>query len=492
MHKTASRFNMLTRSMTSVALVSAVITMAAFAQAQAPPQPEAAQLLDAERELAQPERVPSTPRGLPDVAAVFETQKDKVVGVRTEASQTVGTPLFGTRAVPRQGQGSGFIVDERGYILTNHHVVADAQKIEVVLEERGRTYTAKLIGFDEMTDLALIKIEPDRSLKPVEFGDSDTIRVGEWVVAIGNPFGLEYSVTTGIVSAKGRRLGHGLYDDFLQTDASINPGNSGGPLFDLQGRVIGVNTAIIRDGQGIGFAVPVSMVAQILPQLKDRGYVVRGYIGASLMRLTDTIAETFDHAIEADSGVLIASLEPEGPAHRAGLHVGDVVTRFGDRDVRTMQELLLIVASTQPGSTVPLGVIREGKPVDLSIRIAERPDTNRPAQRGGAPPSLDEGASKPPSLGLHVSPTTPAIAQEKGMARGERGAVLDGLESRSPLHGALRPGDVIVQAGSDKVTDPASLARVLRDYPRDRPIRMIVWRGGRKIFVAARLMPESP
>ena len=277
---------------------------------------------------------PASPGGLPDVASVFARQRDKVVSVTTEMAPSRAQAFMGSRA-PRVGQGSGFVVDAEGYIVTNYHVVAGAQKIEVVLKHGGERYPARLIGADEKTDIALLKINPQGKLEAVEFGSSRGTRVGEWVVAIGNPFGLDHSVTAGIVSAKGRNLGQGPYDDFLQTDASINPGNSGGPLFDLSGKVVGVNTAIIRDGQGIGFAVPIDMVKALLPQLRERGYVIRGFIGADLQRLSATLADSF--GLEREHGVLLGSVLQGGPAARAGLERGDVVTHFNGRRVRTVQ-----------------------------------------------------------------------------------------------------------------------------------------------------------
>jgi serine protease Do len=267
----------------------------------------------------------ATSYGLPNVSRVFEQQKNKVVAITSEiAGKKMVSPFFGRsfRSQPRVGQGSGFIVGEEGYILTNNHVVDGASEITVILKN-GDSYPAEVVGTDEKTDIALLKIEPDAKLPAVELGDSGDLRVGQWVVAIGNPFGLDYSVTAGIVSAKGRNIGHGPYDHFIQTDASINPGNSGGPLFNMKGEVIGVNTAIRRNGQGIGFAVPIDIVKRVIPQLRKHGYVSRGYLGAGIQALNDELAASF--GVEENAGVLIGSIVSDGPAARAGIRPGEII-----------------------------------------------------------------------------------------------------------------------------------------------------------------------
>ena len=437
------------------------------------------------------------PVALPDVATIFEQQKSKVVAVKTEMSQTQGNPFMGYQDVPRMGQGSGFIVDPDGYILTNYHVVGQAEKIEVLLEQGGERFDARLIGADEKTDLALLKIEVDRPLPAVKMGDSETTRVGEWVVAIGNPFGLEYSVTAGILSAKGRNLGQGLYDNFLQTDASINPGNSGGPLFNLRGEVIGVNTAIIRDGQGIGFAVPVNMAKQLLPQLRERGYVVRGYIGAGIQPLTAQLAEALDYAVEPEAGVLIGSLERGGPAAKAGLKIGDIITSFDGSPTPTVQKLLFAVAETSPGDRVRVEILREGEPRALDLEVTERPDAKRPElmreddkkkrERQSARPSGAAPAARATSavLGIQARDLDAQTARRLGLDRLE-GAYVDAIEAGSPAARALRPGDIIRQVGRDEIADVPGLERALEGLAPGDPVRMLVWRGGRTRFVAVR------
>lgn len=422
-------------------------------------------------------------KNLPDIAVVFEEQKDKVVAVQTEmARQNQGT-LFNSPNGPRVGQGSGFIVDAQGHIITNYHVVAGASKIVVNLAT-GKSYPAKLVGSDEKTDIALLKINPDGALPTVVFGRSDALRVGEWVVAIGSPFGLAHSVTAGILSAKGRNLGQGPYDDFLQTDASINPGNSGGPLFNLYGEVIGVNTAIIRDGQGIGFAVPVDIVKSILPQLKERGYVVRGYIGAGIQELSDELARSFK--LKTNEGVLVGSLTAEGPAAAASLQVGDVITTFGARRVTTTQELLFAVADTTPGTSVNVEFIRQGKKQTTQLKVVERPDTKRPAVTLGADKSSASSKPSQAKLGVETVELDQELATQLNL-KSPAGAYVRAVLPSTPAAGSLRAGDVIMQVNQYKVVRPADLDKILGSLDDARSLRMLVWRGGRSVFVALKL-----
>jgi serine protease Do len=427
-----------------------------------------------------PPRAAVAPSGLPDVASVFERQRDKVVSVTTEMAPSRAQVFMGSRA-PRVGQGSGFVVDVQGFIVTNYHVVAGAQKIEVVLKRGAERYPARLIGADEKTDIALIKIAPPPGgLEAVSFGSSGSTRVGEWVVAIGNPFGLDHSVTAGIVSAKGRNLGQGPYDDFLQTDASINPGNSGGPLFNLAGEVVGVNTAIIRDGQGIGFAVPIDLVKTLLPQLRERGYVVRGFIGADLQRLSSDLADSF--GLERDHGVLLGSVLRGGPAARAGLERGDVVTHFNARRVRSVQELLYAVAEAKPKDRVVVSFVRDGKTRKVTLEVAERPDSKRARlDQKEVDPDVE---ARGRDLGLELEALDARSARRMGLAR--TGAYVADVAPDSPASGALEPGDVIIQLGRDETPDPDAFRGALGKLADAEVVRMLVWRDGRSMFVAVR------
>lgn len=421
-------------------------------------------------------------RHLPDVATVFDEQKSKVVAVKTEMARRQNNRSLFSSNQPRVGQGSGFFVDAKGHIITNYHVVAGASKIEVNTAA-GKKYKAKLIGADQKTDIALLKITPKTKIDYVKLGDSSKSRVGEWVVAIGSPFGLEYSVTTGILSAKGRNLGQGPYDDFLQTDASINPGNSGGPLFNLYGEVIGVNTAIIRDGQGIGFAVPVDIVKSILPQLKSRGYVVRGYIGAGIQKLTSDLAKSFK--LPSGHGVLIGSISKNGPAEKAQLRVGDVVVKFNKRRVKTVQALLFAVAETRPGSTVPVELVRDGKTMTVQLTVVERPDSSRKKTQSliNRPGTSATGDARS-VLGIEALNVDAQLASQLKLQR-PGGAYVQSVLPKTPATGTLRPGDVILQVNQYKVQNTTDLNRIVKRINKTS-VRMLVWRDGRSIFVALR------
>jgi len=264
--------------------------------------------------------------------------------------------------------GSGFIIDKDGHIITNNHVIEGASEIRVRLSTE-KEFDAEIIGRDSKTDLALIKIKSWNDLPVVELGDSDKVEIGEWVMAIGNPFGLSQTVTVGIVSAKGRVIGSGPYDDFIQTDASINPGNSGGPLFNIKGEVVGINTAIVASGQGIGFAIPINVAREIIPQLKKKGKVTRGGIGVYVQKMTPELAKSF--GLEKGEGALVADVIAGGAAETAGIRRGDVIIRFDGKDVHEMNELPRIVAATPVGKEVEVEILREGKPLKLKLKVGE-------------------------------------------------------------------------------------------------------------------------
>ncbi len=283
-----------------------------------------------------------------------------------------------------QGAGSGFIIGQDGLIVTNNHVVEGAKEVTVTLATKEE-YPARVIGRDSKTDIALVKIEPKGTLPVAALGDSDRLRVGEWVVAIGNPFGLNNTVTAGIVSAKGRVIGAGPYDDFIQTDASINPGNSGGPLFNLQGEVVGINTAIIPNGQGIGFAVPVNLAKSLLPQLEARGEVTRGFLGVNLQPITPELAKSLN--LKDTKGALVADVTRGGPAEVAGIKRGDVIIAFDAKGITEMHSLPSLVAATPIGREVPVTILRDGTEQVVRVTIGkmpgERADIPGPAEQAG-------------------------------------------------------------------------------------------------------------
>jgi serine protease Do len=377
------------------------------------------------------------------------------------------------RGPQRQGGlGSGFIIDRDGTILTNYHVVDGADKITVTLSE-GQSFTAKVLGRDQKTDIAIIKIDARQDLPAVSLGDSDRLEVGEWVMAIGNPFGLDHTVTAGIVSAKGRHIGNGPYDDFIQTDASINPGNSGGPLINLRGEVVGINTAIFSQSGGnigIGFAIPTNLVKDLLPQLRAKGKVVRGFLGTTIQKVTPDIAETM--GLKQASGALVADVTKDGPADQAGIKTGDVIVAFDGKEIRDSADLPLQVARLAPGKTVQVKILREGKELTLPITVGEVKENEVVA-------SGETG-----ELGLAVQKVTPEIAQELGLERAE-GVVITAVEPGSAADDAgLHRGDVIAEINRHPVGTVADFRRETAKAGKGQSVLFLVRRGQGSLFLA--------
>lgn len=416
---------------------------------------------------------------LPDVRTLFEEQRDAVVSVQTEMSPTLGPtmlePFFGPPSPsPRQGQGSAFFIDAQGTLITNWHVVAGAQSIMVNLAS-GERFEAQLIGADATTDIALLRIDAGRPMPAAILGSSSRLRPGEWLVAIGSPFGLEHSVTVGVLSATERRIGVGPYDNFLQTDASINPGNSGGPLFNMAGEVVGVNTAVIRNGQGIGFAVPIDMVRRILPELLAQGHVVRGYIGAGIQDVTDELARAFD--VPDEHGVLISNVEPGGPAAQAGLEPGDIVLTFAGERVRTTPQFLSVVAEVRPATRVNVELLRRGERQTIEVDVAERPD---PARM-----ELEEQREAPAPrgrLGVVVRPLSPAAAAQLGVSPGQ-GVLVDNVEVGSPAARVLRRGDIILRFNDEELSEPDELRDAIREQPAGEAVALLIRRQDATLYV---------
>ncbi len=322
-------------------------------------------------------------RELGTFAKLAKQLKPAVVNiVVVKAGRQVIIRNFQVSQVPQEGQGSGVIISPDGYVLTNNHVVQGATDLKVTLMD-DRELPAKVIGADSGTDLALIKLQSDKPLPYARLGDSSKLEVGDWVMAIGNPFGLEATVTVGVLSGSGRTLGNNLYDEFLQTDAAINPGNSGGPLFNTAGEVVGINTAILSSGQGIGFAIPINLAKDIVAQLQDQGKVVRGFVGIGIAPLTDELRQQLqlDDSLQ---GALVASVVPGGPADQAGAQKADVVTSINGHKVTSDRDLLTQIAAAKVGSTANLEVMRSGKELTLKVNVAERPQdvqAKQPAPR---------------------------------------------------------------------------------------------------------------
>jgi serine protease Do len=367
-----------------------------------------------------------------------------------------------------EGLGSGVIVDERGYILTNNHVIKDAEELKVKLGDK-REFDAKVIGTDPQSDIAVIKIESIEPLQAAKLGDSDKIKVGQWAIAIGSPFGLAQTVSAGIISATGRSgMGIAQYEESIQTDAAINPGNSGGPLVNIRGEVIGINTAIFtRTGgyQGIGFAIPINMAKSIMRDLIDKGKVTRGWLGVVIQDLNPSLAESF--GVDVTEGVLISDVQPDSPASQGSMERGDIVIEYNGTGVRDVNHLRNLVASTKVGNTVAVRVLRNGKKTELSITIGEQPA----ALFGLAPQPVVQ------NLGVTVQNLTPELAKNFGY-EGEKGVVVSGVKPGSQGSLAdLREGDLIREVNREKVDSVEDFRKALAKSGADKDVLMLVRRG---------------
>ena len=375
------------------------------------------------------------------------------------------------KKMKQQSLGSGFIINREGYIITNNHVVENAEKIKVKLSD-GREFRAKVIGRDSKTDLALIKISSVfENLPTLALGDSEKMRVGDWVLAIGNPFGLEHTVTQGIISATGRVIGSGPYDDFLQTDAPINPGNSGGPLVNLKGEVIGINTAIVPGGQGIGFAIPSALAKSITTRLREKGKVVRGWIGVSIQTVTPELAQSF--GMKEAKGALVGEVVKGGPAEKGGIKTGDVIVTFDGKSVKTANDLPRLVAETAVGKSVGVTVVREGKETNLTIKVEEMTEQKMAAQ-SSAPVQ---------SFGMKVDNITPQWRQQFSI--GEKSGVVVVSVDQGSMAGeaGIQPGDVIKEVNRKNIRSLADYNRSLGRSGKGQPVLLLLKRGKQTFFV---------
>lgn len=434
------------------------------------------------------------PRSFADLA---EKVKPAVVNISTTTTVTIpGSPfrhffgpedegLFGDffrhffgdmpdRKMKQSSLGSGIIIDKDGYIITNNHVVEGADEIKVKLAD-GREFKAKVTGRDPKTDLALIKISSVfKNLPVLTLGDSDRIRVGEWVLAIGNPFGLEHTVTQGIISASGRVIGAGPYDNFLQTDAPINPGNSGGPLVNMKGEVIGISTAIIASGQGIGFAIPSNMAKSIISQLKEKGKVARGWIGVSVQNVTPEIARAF--GLKDTKGALVGDVVQGGPADSAGIKRGDIIVAFDGKSIKSVHDLSRTVAETRSGRTAPVTVSRSGKSIELKVTLTEMTGEKLSLQRG-------ETAD---GLGITVAGISPRLA-EKFRIKDKTGVIVTAVSPDGhAAEAGIRQGDIIKEVNHRRILNIKDYDDAMRKIESGSHILLLVKRGRQTFYVTVK------
>ena len=369
--------------------------------------------------------------------------------------------------------GSGFIIDQAGYVVTNNHVIEDADQIKVKLKDESE-FDATIVGRDPNTDIALLKIEAEKKFATVKLGDSDALQVGQWVVAIGSPFGLEQTVTAGIVSAKGRVIGSGPYDDFIQTDASINPGNSGGPLLNMQGEVVGINTAIVASGQGIGFAIPINLARDIIVALKDEGEVTRGWLGVAIQDLSPEMAEYYN--IESKKGVFVADVFEGDPADQAGIQPKDIIIAVNGEKIKTSRQLTGIIAKIPVNDSAKIKILRNGKEKTVNVKIAKRPE-ERLASRGRSPEQAQE-------FGIRVSDLTPEIAQRFNIDESV-GVIVTQVESGSKGEGAdVRVGDIIKEINRQPVKNTTEYKSLLLEIESGETVNLFIRRKNAGFLVA--------
>lgn len=369
------------------------------------------------------------------------------------------------REFKQRSLGSGFIIDKAGFIVTNNHVIENADKVKVKLKS-GDEFDAEIIGRDPHTDLALIKIDVKTELPVVKTGDSDSLRVGQWVVAIGSPFGFEQTVTTGIVSAKGRVIGSGPYDDFIQTDASINPGNSGGPLINLQGEIVGINTAIIAGGQGIGFAIPINMAKGIVDQLKSSGEVTRGWLGVAIQPLSSELAAYY--GIKDGKGVLVTDVFTGDPAEQAGIRPQDIILEISGKKVGDSRDVTRTIANTPVGETVSIKLLREGKEQQVKVKLSKREDS-KISSRMQQNPSGDE-------LGIQVAEITTEMMQQYNLPKAEGVIVIEMDSQGKGAEAGVQTGDIVVEINYKKVKTVKDYNVQLQKIKKNEKIKMLIQR----------------
>lgn len=443
---------------------------------------------------------------MPSFADVAERVSPAVVNVTVVSERPEGVVMRGHPGIPEdgpmgdlfkrffdqpgmstprkmQGAGSGFVIDPEGHVVTNNHVIDGAEEVDVTLND-GTKLKARVLGRDDKSDLALLKVDAGRPLPYVDLGDSAHTRVGDWVLAVGNPFGLGGSVNAGIVSARGRDINAGPYDDYIQIDAPINRGNSGGPLFDAYGRVIGVNTAIYSPtggNVGIGFAIPAETVRDVVAQLRENGRVERGWLGVQIQPVTEELASAL--GLRGTEGVLIADVLPDGPAAGTELQAGDVILKAGGQPIKEYKDLPKLIAATKAGTLMRLDLVRGGKPMTLDVTIGQMPSDETLAQ-AETPSATDAGQ---PRLGLYLAPVTAELRKERGLKPESTGVYVARVEPGSPAEEAgIQAGSLISMVGGEPVTSPDQVVAAVRQAAEDnRPAVLLrVEKDGKPMFVA--------
>jgi serine protease Do len=478
-------FSPTTKKITLALAAAGLVSVSAFALRQADDKPVAA---------APPAAAAASAADLPDLTGLVAQATPSVVHItvsRKGGEQFArGLPEFpedspfgeffkrfprpGPESAPSQGMGSGFIVSADGYVVTNHHVIDGADKVTVKLHDR-REFPAKVVGSDKQSDVALLKIEAT-GLPAVKLGNSDALKVGQWVLAIGAPFGLERSATQGIVSALGRSLPDERYVPFIQTDVAVNPGNSGGPLFDLSGRVVGINSQIYSQTggyMGLSFAIPINTAMDVVHQIKAGGKVARGWLGLTVQPVTQDLASSF--GVGQPKGALVSQVAPGSPAAEAGFRVGDIVTGFAGKAVEDSADLPPMVGTTRPGEKVAVNVLRDGKERSLEVKIAQLPDTDGKVRIGQA--ETGEGA--------RLNVTVAELSAEERRALGVDGGVrVAEVGAGAARQAGVRPGDVLLQIDNQPVKDVAQLKELVRGLPAGKTVPILVKRGEGALFLA--------
>ncbi len=382
--------------------------------------------------------------------------------------------------------GSGFIIDAQGHIVTNNHVIEGADEIDVNLSD-GTVLSAKLVGTDPDTDLALLKVQPDSALAPVPWGNSDTAEVGEWVLAIGNPFGLGGTVTAGIVSARNRDINQGSFDDFIQTDAAINRGNSGGPLFNLRGEVIGINTAIFSPGSsggsvGVGFSVPSNLARTVVSQIQEFGATRRGTLGVRVLDVDQGIAEAY--GLRRAEGALVSQVEDDGAASAAGLEVGDLITQLNNQPVKAARDLSRIISVSTVGSKMSVRYVRKGREATTTVTLAPSANANAGSDEDDAEAALEELSN---IIGVQFRAIEDTDRRRRNIPRSVNGVVVDGIDNGSDALGKLRIGSIITEVNFQPVTSPEEAIAAAEEAARqDKPVLLQIWGSGQASFVSVR------